>query len=465
MRRGYPLRTVWALVVAGAAILAAPGCGGRSLGGANPPPTGIGGRGGGSGGQGSAASGGGGAGGGAGGGGDAGGTAGVPSGEGGGVSGAGGTFVGTATRKVDLLFMIDNSPEMTEMQLKLHDQVPGFLSLLSALPGPPDLHVAVVSSDLGAPGDSLANIGCTTQGDQGLFQSYPRGTCTDTTLENGSAFISDDGAGNVNYTDPNGIGAVLQCIMLLGDKGCGFEHQLASIDRALGADGVVNGANAGFLRPDALLAIIILSNEDDCSAPADTKLYSLNGGMQNITNPLGPVANYRCNEYGHLCTDPGTGAVISPPLVFPDDAQGTPAAPTLDLANCTSNDSSGLLTPVAKFILDIWNLKSDPKNQIIVGAIIAPTAPYTVKWVKAVGGQNSPPGELWPQMEHSCGPAGSVNPESINVSTDGSFGDPGVRIAQFARAFPKSHLGSICDASYAPVLAGVAADITQAISP
>ena len=39
-----------------------------------------------------------------------------------------------------------------------------------------------------------------------------------------------------NYTDPS-LADVLQCIALLGDKGCGFEHQLGSIDRALGADG------------------------------------------------------------------------------------------------------------------------------------------------------------------------------------------------------------------------------------
>jgi hypothetical protein len=226
------------------------------------------------------------------------------------------------------------------------------------------------------------------------------------------------------------------------------------------------GTNAGFLRPDALLAIIILSNEDDCSAPADTKLYSLNGGMQNITNPLGPLANYRCNEFGHLCTYPRTGAVISPPLVFPSDAQGTTAAPTLDLTECSTNDySTGLLTPVGKFIGDIRALKADPDNQIIVGAIIAPPTPYTVEWVKAVNGQNSPPGELWPHMEHSCGAPGSVNPEATSLSSDGSFGDPGVRISNFVRSFSKGHLGSICDASYLPVLSGVASDIAQAISP
>ena len=130
----------------------------------------------------------------------------------------------------------------------------------------------------------------------------PRGTCTATTLTGGDTFISDADM-MPNYSDAN-LSDVLQCIALLGDFGCGFEHQLASIDRALGGDGQLPSTNAGFLRPEAALAIVILTNEDDCSAPANTELYSLNGAQQNIANPLGPIANYRCNQFGHLCSDP-----------------------------------------------------------------------------------------------------------------------------------------------------------------
>ena len=122
--------------------------------------------------------------------------------------------------------------------------------------------------------------------------------------------------------------------------------------RALGADGAPPPAqNVGFLRDDAELAIVLLTNEDDCSAPPDTTLYSLNGAQQNVANPLGPIANYRCNQFGHLCTDPTSAAptaLIAPPLKPPTDAQGTTTAPTLNLTNCESNDTStGLLTPVA----------------------------------------------------------------------------------------------------------------------
>jgi hypothetical protein len=371
-------------------------------------------------------------------------------------------FTEKINNKIDILFMVDDSSSMTEMQQKFYDQLPTFVNTLLSAPTPPDLHIAVVSSDMGAPGDATAEIGCTQEGDQGQFQSMPRGTCVATSLQNGATFISN--AGTPNYTDAS-LAQVLQCIAQLGDKGCGFEHQLASIDRALGADGSpAPSTNANFLRPDAYLGIIILTNEDDCSAPPTTLLYSLAAGgsnQQNIRNALGPIANYRCNQYGHLCNDP-SGTLVMPPLFSP------PGATTLDLTNCVSNDTStGLLTPVSQFVSHIKALKPDPDNQILVAAITAPATPYTVTWVPEQGGQNTQVGELWPQIEHSCGATGGddVNPEATMNPIDGSFGDPGVRITQFARSFQDSVVASICDASYAASMSAIATKLGQLMTP
>jgi hypothetical protein len=347
---------------------------------------------------------------------------------------------------VDVLFMIDNSSSMTSMQQKLVAQIPMFLTTLQSAARPlSDFHIAVVSSDLGAPGDSTSSIGCTADGDAGVFQSQPRGDCQGVTLAPGATYISNVG-GVANYTGP--LTDVLACITPLGANGCGFEHQLASVARALGADGQpAPAANAGFLRQDAELAIFLLTNEDDCSAPADTTLYSLNGHAQNLSNPLGPIGNYRCNEFGHLCRDPAGAnptALIVPPLNPPQDAQGS-ATPTLGLVDCESNEtSSGMLTPVSKFVAEIKALKADP-SRITVGALVAPAAPYTVEWVPAAGG-NDDTGEIWPQIEHSCGTQGDVNPLATDVTTDSSFGDPAVRITEWVQAFGDNGvLGSICD--------------------
>jgi MYXO-CTERM domain-containing protein len=355
---------------------------------------------------------------------------------------------------LDILFMIDNSSSMTELQQKMLEQDPSFMKVLQDLPnGLPNIHVAVVSSDMGAPGDSTSSIMCTRTGDNGVFQSTARGTCTDTTLSPGATFISNVG-GQANYT--GSLTDVFGCIAQLGDRGCGFESQLASVARALGADGAPPPSqNANFLRPDAELAIIVLTNEDDCSAPANTTVYSLNGGQQNIANPLGPIANYRCNQFGHLCIDPASatpGAFVAPPIKPPTDAQGTTANPTLNMTSCQSNDTgTGLLTSVAAFVAGIRALKPDPDNQIVVGAIAAPPTPYTVAWFPQSGGQNTQPGELWPAIEHSCGAVGgdNVNPLATMNPTDGSFGDPAVRVAQWVHAFGDNGVvTSICDPDY-----------------
>jgi hypothetical protein len=393
---------------------------------------------------------------------------------------------GTSPGDLDVLFMIDNSSSMTEMQQKLGTQIPGFLTALQNLPaGLPNIHIAVVSSDLGAPGDATSSLGCTMLGDQGVFRTGTVGVdsvhpgldggggapggddagasgCAGASLSSGATFISNvDGV--ANYTGD--LSTLLSCMTALGDSGCGFEHQLASISRALGADDSPAPAqNAGFLRPDAQLAIIVLSNEDDCSAPANTDLYSLNGGQQNISNPLGPIANYRCNQFGHLCVDPaaaGSTCLTEPPLKAPADAQGTELAPTLTLTDCESDDSHGKLTSVASFVNGIKALKADPSNQIVVGAIVAPATPYTVAWVPPAGGQNTQAGELWPQIEHSCGLVGSddVNPAG-QTTTDDSFGDPAVRIAQWVQAFgPNGVTASICDGSYANAFGAIVSKI------
>ena len=311
---------------------------------------------------------------------------------------------------------------------------------------------------MGAPGDSTAAIACTTTGDDGAFQSAPSGSCTSSGLESGATYLTD-GNGVANFSGQ--LATTLQCISQLTSKGCGFGQPLAALDRALGADGAECPAtNAGFLRPEATLAIILLANQDDCSAPDNTELYSLDGGQQNLANPHGPMSHYRCNQFGHLCTDP-SGRTISPPLAPPANTQLTNGAPTLELTNCMSNDSAtGLLTPVSQFVSDIKSLKADPDNQIVVAAIASPPTPYAVEWIPAAGGQNTQPGELWPQVQHSCGAPGGddVHPEAMNA-TDGSFGDPAVRIAQFVNAFPNSVLTSICDPSYAPAIQAIATKI------
>ena len=208
-----------------------------------------------------------------------------------------GSIVLTANRNVDLLFLIDDSSSMAKSQENLRRNFPAFMTALKALPGGlPNVHIAVVSSDMGAGDGSIA--GCDANGGKnGIFQYTARGSCTATNLDPNATFISDI-AGVRNYS--GNLEDVFSCIAALGESGCGFEHQFAAITRALGADGQAPPAeNQGFLRPEAYLAIVMITNEDDCSASPGIPLYD--GSNVSISDPLGPPVNFRCNEYGHVC--------------------------------------------------------------------------------------------------------------------------------------------------------------------
>ena len=125
--------------------------------------------------------------------------------------------------KVDILFVLDNGSSTAEIKGKLYAQLPLFLNVLQSLPTPPDLHLAIATTDMGAPSDVMATIMCTAQGDNGAFQSAPRGMCTSTTLMNGATYLADDGNGVTNFTDP--IASVLQCISLVGHSASGFPNR------------------------------------------------------------------------------------------------------------------------------------------------------------------------------------------------------------------------------------------------
>jgi hypothetical protein len=347
---------------------------------------------------------------------------------------AGGTGTDAAfrpTRDVDMLFMIDNSSGTRLLQDNLSRNFPTFTNALRNLSGGlPDLHIAVVTSDLGAGDGSIA--GCSADGgDDGVFQYTARGTCTSTNLDPGATFIADVG-GVKNYT--GNLEDVFTCIAAAGNNGCGFEQPLASVARALGADGrPMPVENQGFLRPDALLFIVLVTDEDDCSAPPGSALFDTIGN-QNLASQLGPPANFRCNEFGHLCNG------VKPPRLAPNGSVND----TVTLDGCVSAEGAGMLTPLATLRAQIRSLKLFPDQQILVAAIAAPSAPYTVEWRNPSVSDTGP----WPVIDVSC------------TAPDGSLGTPAVRINEFARGFgANGQTSSLCVDNFAPILSNLAAQL------
>jgi len=351
-----------------------------------------------------------------------------------------------SNRNVDLLFMIDDSSSMRLSQDNLVRNFPALMNTLQNLPGGmPNVHIAVISSDMGAGDGSVA--GCdTTGGKQGIFQYTPRGTCPSSGLAAGATYISDIG-GVRNYT--GNLADVFTCIAAIGETGCGFEHQFAAITRALGADGrAAPPENQGFLRDDAYLAIVMITDEDDCSAAPGVPLFDT-GSNTNIASQLGPPSNFRCNEFGHLCSD-GTGNVVHPNRNAPNNNVND----AVSYASCMSNDAEGYLLSVRATANRIKALKADD-GQVMVAAITGAPSPYVVGWkapstADASCGASSCP---WPVIKHAC------------TGADGSFADPAVRINELVRAFGANGTTlSICDDNFSPALSNIASEIVEYVN-
>jgi hypothetical protein len=308
------------------------------------------------------------------------------------------------------------------------------MTVLENLPGgTPDLHIGVVSSDMGAGAyDAIEIPACRRGGDGGRLQFMPRGTCTGPT----DAFISlrtDPVSGQLvtNY-GTQALPDVFSCIARLGDMGCGFEQQLSSVRHALDP-ALAPAANAGFLRDDAFLAVILVTNEDDCSIPADSRLFDPTSRL--VSDPLGPLSSFRCNEYGHVCRIGGK-------------MQAPPRTETGPLEACESAED-GKLDKVGDFVTFLKDLKRDPAR-IFLAAVTGPATPYAVTTIDPIIMDDPSP---WPVIGHSC------------VAADNSYADPSVRIAQAVKAFG-SHglLSSICDDTMGPVLHEISARFSRPLA-
>jgi len=328
----------------------------------------------------------------------------------------------TVNRDIDILFVIDDSPSMLDKQTNLKTNFPMFINVLNTIEGGlPNVHLGVASSDLGTKGASDPQPGpgigtgqgsCSGNGKSGNLQT------NGSTLVTG-AFITDlkntDGTRTTNYT--GSLANAFSAIASLGASGCGFEQHLEAAKRALNN----NPANTGFLRPNAFLALVFIQDEDDCSINRSTLIGS-------DTTTLGPLQSFRCNRFGHKCTQGGNNSTEM-------NAIGPKGG-------CASEESGTYLTKVADYVTFFKGLKADPNNVIVAG-ISGPTTPYEVELRTPPGG-----GTAIPAIAHSCTYQGMNGPE---------VADPSVRIKQFLDSFPnRSTFSTICQQDLSGALIQIA---------
>jgi hypothetical protein len=346
------------------------------------------------------------------------------------------------SRALDLLLVMDNSGGFFAANYAaLVAQVRDLVTRLRTTDGAPlDVHLGVTSTDLGtgmspityceeAGGDAgrllkgdcsnpkgaqtylidVAPASCdATRDDQGRCGAH---TCTQAscdTLEPGTELhLDDQGCPRCRNYAGVSIEDAFACMAGLGTTGCGFEQPLEALFKALDN----NPANVGFIREQARLAVLLVTNEDDCSA-SNPQLFDPTAANESS---LGPLTSFRCFEHGITCdvddrlaTGPRTG--------------------------CRPRDDPGaLLFPIDRYVTFLHGLK-DPR-QLWVGLVAGP-ADATVVVERDRYDQ--------PEVQPVC------------ASADASA-TPAIRLQAFVDAFRTSELPngasqSICEDGFARVI-------------
>ena len=304
------------------------------------------------------------------------------------------TYRARSRWKIDYLFVVDNAADMCQAQATL---VASFGRLAELLEDTDrhDYRIAVISADLEA------------ESDRGRFLSGPvdgsSTPCPGVETDPSRVFDPADcdaslptvlrgGRPDRNVHGRADLERLAGCLLTRGTQGDAIGKGLEAMRLALSCSGpnrehfaqccqgdtydpacvVDAGPGPSFLRPDAVLWVVFLSNKDDCSTPAD----NLAASAQAICRygpadrdgdgvPDGYADPQLCSADPRACFEQACGG---------DDAETCYRSrcrlSRSSLDNCVWHRQA--LTPVEAYYEFLIGLKVRPDRQIIVSAITGP---------------------------------------------------------------------------------------------
>ncbi len=383
-------------------------------------------------------------------------------------------------RDVDVLFIIDNSGSMAEEQARLAANFSSFIDVLEDPRVNADYRIAITTTDMGNPActggsaerGALVLSSCRDRVDQGdfIFEGVDPPvdaayactdlcTKTDAELQLLPTSTDKDGVdkprpwieriyGSTNL--PAGVTTTeaFQCFGPQGISGCGFESPLESLVQATGRIADPDDPSYGFLRDNALLSIVILTDELDCSYnPEFSSIFTNNKVFWN--DPGDPYAtSAACWRAGVACDNPG-----------PD--YGDCAAENYDSSGLPGADpTDAVLLPMSRFIDQIQAIE-DAKRTINADAEV---------FVSVIAGV--PEGyPATPLIYSGDGDEGFIDLYGVAPGCSALAGGdalPPVRLREFAEALSidgEPNLFSICADDYSPALQAIAERMGDKIKP
>jgi hypothetical protein len=379
---------------------------------------------------------------------------------------------------VDILFVLDNSGSMAEEQALLADSIAALTDALVGL----NWRVGMTTTDAGNPrcanttpedGD-LVLSSCVDRVGAGDFTFADldfAAACTDRcALTDAELVVTptttqqdvnpaprkwvESTGGTLNIEGVSGPVEALQCYLPQGVSGCGFESHLQSMFRALAKAGDPGAANNfGFVRESGVLALVMVSDETDCSfAGAQSEIFTVNKVFWEDPDAPAPTSAV-CWNAGVACS--GTAPTWTECHAENWDADGDAGA----------SDADAVLQPVSAFIEFVQQIEDqkksfDPLAEVVVGLISGVPIGYDTFDAELVF-EDSPDPDF--QGSFGIGPGcivGTPNDPSLTAV-------PPVREREWAEAFEIDgrNLYSICDGDYASALADIGQAIRAQIRP
>ena len=375
------------------------------------------------------------------------------------------TSVVTLQRAADILFLIDNSGSMGEEQGTLAANFPQFISVLEGEQVGASYRIGVATTDeIGLRATSCRQRlpdfiwdGLLGPNDEPLFVDERQAGCLDscefddiplspTEDANGNLVAGpwiERSGGTTNLPPGMSMADALKCLGPQGINGFGYEAPLESMRRILEEN------TEGFVRDDALLAIIIVTDEADCSLPID----NVNLLFSSLGEPF--WADLESSPTSSACWKAGVECIGGPGTYDTCQAvdKGWDGLPT-------NNPDDAVLYPLQRYIDALQNV-SDRKEALGGNGTVLVAVINGVPEDYPQGGELLYRDSIDPifNSEYGIGPGCGYGTESLGDLP----GIPPVRLKAFAEAFAgeRRNMFSICSPQYAVALEQIADEIAQ----
>jgi hypothetical protein len=272
------------------------------------------------------------------------------------------------TANVDLLFVIDDSATMAEEQASLAQNATTFIQILDA--AQVNYRIAFTTTDIGGVafcGNSINEDGmfvassCLERGDLAAcdclhetIEIVPTITEGDPELKPRPWLERSGEFTNVNIP----MDEAMACFLPQSTKGCKFEAPLEGMYRALERSQDPDDPQFGFMRPHADLAIVLATDEVDCSYTTD-EIFLTNDVFWQQGAPNSAI----CWNAGVSCQ--GNGPVY--PSCWSDNKSKTGATGV--------PDNQAVIHPISRYIDQLAAIEAQKKMvspfaDVMLGAIV-----------------------------------------------------------------------------------------------